>query len=86
MSDNADEVKTLTREEILNSLIAHGVNSINSSYSYRSDGNNLMSSFVEMPLSEFRGTWKYLDKNVKVKIIDKNEDLIFSILDGEKHD
>ncbi len=80
MSSEVEEFVPLSKEEVYNSLISIGVNNVNSSYSYRNEYRELVDSFLSLPLSELRGKWKYLDNNVKLKIIDKNEELIFSLI------
>ena len=83
MPDDVEEFIPLSKEEVYDLLISIGLNNVNSSYSYRSQYKELVDSFLSLPLSEVRGKWKHLDEKVKVKIIDKHDELIFSLL-GEK--
>jgi hypothetical protein len=81
MSGEVEEFVTLSKEEVYDLLISIGLNSVNSSYSYRNEYKELVESFLSLPLSDVRGKWKHLDQNVKVKIIDKHDELIFSLLE-----
>ena len=77
MSDEINEFVPLEKEELYNSLISVGLNTINSSYNYRPEFKAIIDSFLSLPLSEIKGKWKHLDKGVKLKIIDNHEDAIF---------
>jgi len=74
----SDEFIPMEKEELYNSLISLGLNSVNSSYSYRQEFQALVESFLSLPISEIRGKWKYLDQGLKSKIVDRHDDVIFA--------
>ena len=80
MSVESNEFVPLNKEELYNSLISIGLNTINSSYNYRPEFKAIIDSFLSLPLGEIKGKWKHLDNGVKVKIIDTYDDAIFGIL------
>ena len=80
MSDEISDFVPLKKEELFNSLISIGLNTINSSYNYRPEFKAIIDSFLSLPIHEISGKWKHLDPGVKLKIIDTHEDAIFSRL------
>ena len=72
----------MDKDDLYTRLISMGLNTVNSSYNYRPEFQEIIDSFLSLPLSEYREKWKYLDKGLKIKIVDKRDDEIFSKLGG----
>lgn len=80
MSIESNEFIPLKKEDLYNSLISIGLNTINSSYNYRPEFKAIIDSFLSLPLGEIKGKWNHLDHGVKVKIIDAHDEAIFGRL------
>ena len=83
MSVESKDFSPIDKDDLYTRLISIGLNTINSSYNYRPEFQAIVDSFLSLPLSEFKGKWKYLEKGLKIKIVDKYDDEIFNNL-GEK--
>jgi len=59
---------SLTKDEVLNMLIAIGVNTCNRSYDQ--DQKDLKTSFLEMPLGDIAKSWDHLEDAVKISVVD----------------
>lgn len=82
MSVESKDFVPMDKDDLYTRLISMGLNTVNSSYNYRPEFQEIIDSFLSLPLSEYRGKWKYLDKGLKIKIVDKHDDEIFSKLGG----
>jgi len=61
------EEESMTKEEVLNCLIAIGVNSCNRSY--EASHKDLKESFLNMALKDIALTWNHLDDTIKIQVI-----------------
>jgi hypothetical protein len=61
------EEEPLTKDEILNYLIAIGVNACNRSYDAAQK--EMRKGFLTMPLKEIAPTWDHLEDQVKIAVI-----------------
>ena len=66
------EEETLSEQDVLNYLIAVGVNS--SRRSYDGEGKTMYESFINLPLHSIIDTWDNLDQNVKLSVIEAHID------------
>ena len=62
----------MSKEQVINMLVAIGVNSCNRSYD--NTHKELRQSFIEMPLSEIADVWDHLEDAVKVSVINQHSD------------
>ena len=76
-----EEEETLNKEEVLNYLIAIGVNTCNRSYD--TVHKQMKESFLAMPLKEIASSWDHLDDAVKISIIDSHVDEFKSWVNGK---
>jgi hypothetical protein len=67
-----EEEEVMSKEEVLNFLIAIGVNTCNRSYDL--EQKELKSSFLEMSLKNIAPTWDKLDDAVKIAVLDAHID------------
>ena len=67
-----EEVEVMSKEEVLNFLIAIGVNTCNRSYD--TDHKELKSSFLEMSLKDIAPTWDNLDDAVRIAVLNAHLD------------
>jgi hypothetical protein len=70
-----------TKEEVLNFLVAVGVNTCNRSYD--ATHKQMRDSFLEMPLRDIAPTWDALEDNVKVSVINAHQEEFKSWVNGE---
>ena len=61
------EEEAMRKEDVLNFLIAIGVNTCNRSYD--TAHKEMKDNFLAMSLKEIAPTWEHLDDNVKISII-----------------
>lgn len=66
------EEESISEQEVLNYLVAVGVNS--SRRSYDGEGKAMYESFVSLPLSSIMDTWDRLDQNVRLSVIEAHID------------
>ena len=77
-----EEEPSLTKAEVLNMLIAIGVNTCNRSYD--NAHKDLKASFLEMPLKDIAKSWDHLEDAVKISIVSSHaEDFKAWINKGE---
>lgn len=62
------EEEAISEKEVVNYLVAIGVNS--SRRSYDGDGKTMYEAYVNLPLSSIVDSWDHLDQNVKLAILD----------------
>ena len=66
------EEEVMSKEDVLNFLIATGVNSCNRSYD--NVHKEIRNSFINMNLKEIAPTWDHLDDTVRVAVINAHLD------------
>lgn len=66
------EEEVMSKEDVINFLIATGVNNCNRSY--ENVHKEMRSSFISMPLKEIAPTWDHLDDAVRVAVINAHID------------
>ena len=66
------EEEVMSKEDVLNFLIATGVNNCNRSY--ENPHKEMRNLFINMSLSEIPPTWDHLDDAVKVAVINAHID------------
>ena len=66
------EEEVMSKEDVLNFLIATGVNNCNRSY--ENVHKEMRMSFINMDLKEIAPTWDHLDDAVKVAVINSHID------------
>jgi len=76
-----EEVEVMSKEEVLNFLIAIGVNTCNRSYD--TDHKELKSSFLEMSLKDIAPTWDNLDDAVRIAVLNAHLDEFKAWVNGE---
>ena len=76
-----EEVEVMSKEEVLNFLIAIGVNTCNRSYD--TDHKELKSSFLEMSLKDIAPTWDNLDDAVRIAVLNAHLDEFKAWVDGK---
>ena len=76
-----EEVEVMSKEEVLNFLIAIGVNTCNRSYD--TDHKELKSSFLEMSLKDIAPTWDNLDDAVRIAVLNAHLDEFKACVNGE---
>jgi hypothetical protein len=77
-----EEEPSLTKDEVINVLIAIGVNTCNRSYDTEHKG--LKNSFLEMPLSDIAKSWDHLEDAVKISIINSHAEEFKAWINGRK--
>jgi hypothetical protein len=76
-----EEEEIMNKEDVLNYLIAIGVNTCNRSYD--TAHKQMKESFLAMPLKEIAPSWDYLDDAVKISIINNHIDEFKSWVNGK---
>ena len=76
-----EEVEVMSKEEVLNFLIAIGVNTCNRSYD--TDHKELKSSFLEMSLKDIAPTWDNLDDAVRIAVLNAHLDEFKAWVEGK---
>ena len=76
-----EEEEVLSKEEVLNFLVAIGVNTCNRSYDHTHK--QMKDSFLEMPLKEIAPTWDLLEDAVKISVINAHSEEFKRWVDGE---
>ena len=75
------EEEGMNKEDVLNYLVAIGVNTCNRSYD--NTHKEMKDSFLAMPLKEIAPSWDYLDDAVKISIVNTHSDAFKSWINGE---
>ena len=74
------EEEVMTKEEVLNMLVAIGVNSCNRSY--EASHKELRESFLNMSLKDIAPTWDHLDDPIKVSVVSAHADEFKAWING----
>ena len=74
------EEEVMTKEEVLNMLVAIGVNSC--SRSYEASHKELRVSFLNMSLKDIAPTWDHLDDGIKVAVVSAHSDEFKAWING----
>ena len=77
------EETSLSEEDILNYLVAMGVNS--SYRKYDPEGKEMYSSYLNLPLKTISKSWERLDSQVKLAVIDANQELFLNWINGGEY-
>ncbi len=77
-----EEEPSLTKDEVINILIAIGVNTCNRSYD--TVHKDLKNSFLEMSLKEISKSWDHLEDAVKISIINNHAEEFKAWVSGEE--
>ena len=75
------EEEPMSKEEVMNYLIAIGVNNCHRGY----DNNlkELRDSFLNMSLKDIAPTWDHLDDSIKVSVVNAHADEFKAWINGE---
>jgi hypothetical protein len=74
------EEEVVSKEEVLNFLVAIGVNTCNRSY--ENHHKEMKNKFLEMDLKEIAPCWDHLDDSVKICVITQHSDEFKSWVNG----
>jgi|7_EtaG_2_1085326.scaffolds.fasta_scaffold00324_7 hypothetical protein len=78
------EAERMSDSELLNNLIAMGVNSCTRSYD--ATQKRLKETFVEMELCKIAPTWDLLNNEIKIEVVNTHSDEFKAWISGERHE
>ena len=75
-----EEVVTMSKDELVDRLIATGVNGVSSSYGH--EDKEIYTGFLALPMKEVASLWPFLNERVQIALLKEHHEVFMTWING----